>query len=1046
MVKNRRIICRTLVLLLAVILTVLFPFDNQNVMTVNAAKNNTVKVTIVKPATKTFVLPKGKTYSLKTKITGTSNKKLIYKSNKPAVVKVSSKGKLKALKKGSAKITVSVKSNPKVKVTLNVKVGTRVKTVKLNKKSITLKQGNKYKLKATVTPKNATLKKVSYTSNKTSIVKVNKTGTVTAVAAGTAKITVMATDGSGKKATCIVKVKKQTTANAENTAKPSTDGSKPSTDGSEPSTEEKESSTDGSEPSTEGNEPSTEEKEPSTEGNEPSTEEPPVDDNQISGEINIPGIESDNQLVGATMPYTRYDSDEAVLGGGALIERSDGFAKNEIASQASEQSYVKLPGNGSYAEWTMTTTGNGVTIRFTLPDTPDGLGQEGSLDVYVNGNKVKTVELTSYYMWQYFTSGEPSDTDNGGAPCFAFDETHFRLKESLKAGDKIRIQSSGANNLEYGVDFLEIEETGDAILQPADSYSVVDYGAVPDDGLDDLAAIEACVAAADAAGKDVYFPEGTYHIDKIWNVYGSDIMITGAGMWYTNIQFTNSGSGMGGISGGWGQWGSNDGYCTNVEFCNMYINSNLSSRYGQEAVYKCFMDVWTGNSIIHDIWEEHFECGFWFGDYNGKMDYSDNVKVINCRIRNNLADGVNFCEGTSNAAVYNCNIRNNGDDGLAMWNNSAMDAKDEENNVFCYNTIELIWRAGGIAIYGGNGHKIYNNYIADTFMSAGIHLNTTFPGYKFENTDGIEFVNNVIVRSGTSSDCWNEEFGAVDIKGEVKNITFTNTSIYDAQHEGIRIWDNPTGIVFKNTKVYGTGVDGQTPNYSADPHKGALLKFSKYTVSVPVTFDGMEFANIAYTENGGVYGSLTDCTIKDWINLGNDYSYTIPQGGAVGSIHTDHRNGGNYISTKPTDGTSTSSNGCDLVITSLELVPANAKAGDEVAIKAVIKNQGNEASPEGIKHGLAISVGSKNFASPTIWCDLHFSSIPAGGTVTLTTNGGQEGKATWTAQSGTVAIYAIIDDQYLIAETNERNNEASFMCTFNGSGNTITNMVVTNPN
>lgn len=39
------------------------------------------------------------------------------------------------------------------------------------------------------------------------------------------------------------------------------------------------------------------------------------------------------------------------------------------------------------------------------------------------------------------------------------------------------------------------------------------------------------------------------------------------------------------------------------------------------------MDVFTDESVIHDIWEEHFECGFWFGDYNGKMDYSDGVKV-----------------------------------------------------------------------------------------------------------------------------------------------------------------------------------------------------------------------------------------------------------------------------------------------------------------------------------------------------------------------------------------------------------------------------------
>ena len=76
----------------------------------------------------------------------------------------------------------------------------------------------------------------------------------------------------------------------------------------------------------------------------------------------------------------------------------------------------------------------------------------------------------------------------------------------------------------------------------------------------------------------------------------------------------------------------------------MYINSRLRSRYGEQAVYKCFMDVWRKGSVIHDVWQEHFECGFWIGDYNGLKRNSSGIKIINCRIRNNFADGVNFCQ------------------------------------------------------------------------------------------------------------------------------------------------------------------------------------------------------------------------------------------------------------------------------------------------------------------------------------------------------------------------------------------------------------------
>ena len=575
--------------------------------------------------------------------------------------------------------------------------------------------------------------------------------------------------------------------------------------------------------------------------------------------IDLPTDEPNSLFVGAKMPYKRYDTEDALLGGNASIITSPDHSQDNIASQASNQSYIKLPQDGSYAEWTIDTPGNGITMRFTLPDTGDGRGQNGSLDVYVNNNKVKTVGLTSYYMWQYFPGGNPSD-EPGGAANFAFDEVHFLLETPLQNGDKIKIQSSGANGLEYGIDFLEIEEVGDPIPQPEGSYSVIDFGANPNNEEDDYSAISECVSKANAEGKNVYFPPGTYRINQIWRLYGENIKITGAGIWYTNIQFTNDQPGTGGISGGSGG-GELDGYCKNVEFCHMYINSNLRSRYNQQAVYKCFMDVWT-NGYIHDIWEEHFECGFWIADYNGNMDYSDGLKIVNCRIRNNLADGVNFCQGTSSSTVYNCSIRNNGDDGLAMWNDSNMSAKDESNNVFCYNTIEFIWRAGGIAIYGGNGHKIYNNYIRDTHMSAGIHLNTIFSGHKFSNNTGIEFSNNVLIKTGSVKGSWSEEFGAIDLDGDIHNITFNNTYVYNSQHDAIHFGNGFSNIEFNNIKILGTGTDGQEGNYSSLPHKGAAIQI--YGSPISVVINDITLANIAC--KGTMYGSTA---IDNYINLNN---------------------------------------------------------------------------------------------------------------------------------------------------------------------------------
>lgn len=727
----------------------------------------------------------------------------------------------------------------------------------------------------------------------------------------------------------------------------------------------------------------------------------------VADDFDIPTADAKGR-VGALMPYTRYDSQYATLSGGASLKSTVTMDRNDIASQASDQSYVELPGNGSSAEWTMKTTGRGVTMRFTMPDSNNGMGQKGSLDVYVNDEKVKTVALNSYWMWQYFSSGNPSDTP-GGIGCFAFDEVHFLLNKSLKEGDRIKIQSSGANGLTYGVDFLEIEEVPDPIEQPVNVVSVTDFGANPDDGQDDLAAFVKAVEAADKGGKVVYIPEGTWHLSGMWNIYCKDVKIMGAGIWYTNLQFTSDQRFGGGISGGNGSNGGADGYCKNLEFCHVYINSNLRSRYDQQAVYKCFMDVFTDGSVIHDVWEEHFECGFWFGDYNGAMDYSDGVKVINCRIRNNLADGVNFCQGTSNATVYNCSIRNNGDDGLAMWNDATMSAKDESNNVFAYNTIDFIWRAGGIAIYGGTGHKIYNNYIRDMFMASGIHLNTTFPGYKFANNQGITFENNILVHCGTNADSWNEDLSAIDLKQDVKNVTFSNTQIYNSPFDAIRTMTGPSNITFYDTKIIGTGLTGEKISYSCVAHTAGAIRYADGNVK----FDGLEVGGYLsdkegnnttfpfWTDNNQELANSLGATL-----LGSDIDYTVPSYPAAdGSVIP-----GGIVD--PMEGVE----GYDVMLTALSWKNQDGnphiKEGDKVSFTATVKNESNVDIPAKAKIAVQVVIDGTSKLSLTLR-----DGLKAGETLVFTP------AATWTATKGGHTAVATVDPQNILdKELSEDNN------------------------
>ncbi len=183
--------------------------------TIEAASKVTVKkVASVSSLTgkKTIRLAKGKKATLKTTVTATpnkkANKKVTYKSSNPKVASVTGKGVITGKKAGTAKITVRSAKNKKIKAVVTVKVVKgRVTGLKLNKASTTLTKGQTVKLKATVKASKGGSKDVVWSTSNKKVATVNSKGTVKAVGTGNATITVKAADGTGKKASCKVKVK-----------------------------------------------------------------------------------------------------------------------------------------------------------------------------------------------------------------------------------------------------------------------------------------------------------------------------------------------------------------------------------------------------------------------------------------------------------------------------------------------------------------------------------------------------------------------------------------------------------------------------------------------------------------------------------------------------------------------------------------------------------------------------------------------------------------------------------------------------------------------
>ena len=492
------------------------------------------------------------------------------------------------------------------------------------------------------------------------------------------------------------------------------------------------------------------------------------------------GKEYSTDAYGAKMPYTTHEAENATVENGATIQQSTDMESTAV--EATNQTYVELPKKDAAVTFNVTEPANALNVRYTIPD-----GASGQLDVQVNGSSVGNLDLSSHSAWQYLKGDHEYDQAiDGSSARFRFDETRLLLKDiQLKSGDKISLVKKKDDNVPYGIDFIELEQAPAPVAQSENSISIVDKGASANDDSDDTAALLAAVEEAKASGKSVYIPEGRFNFDKQVNIEADNLKISGAGVWHTQLHFTSDKRYGGGIVFGHNSNG--------IELSNLYMDSNLTSRYNEDAQYKAISGTLGKYSKIHDIWIQHFEVGMWIGDYDqtGNMKYTDGLVIENARIRNNLADGINFAQGTKNSTVKNSNIRGNGDDGLAIWSSisDGTNAAVEENNKFLNNTIESGWRAAGIGIFGGKGHEISGNLIKDVFAGAGIRVNTVFAGHNFDlNDSGIKIHDNTILRSGTTNDLYNLHRGAIDfqqVRGTIKNVDIYDNKLLNTLAEPV---------------------------------------------------------------------------------------------------------------------------------------------------------------------------------------------------------------------------------------------------------------------
>jgi hypothetical protein len=184
------------------------------------------------------------------------------------------------------------------------------------------------------------------------------------------------------------------------------------------------------------------------------------------------------------------------------------------------------------------------------------------------------------------------------------------------------------------------------------------------------------------------------------------------------------------------------------------------------------------------------------------------------------------------------------------------------------------------------------------------------------------------VRCGCTKDAWNSQLAAIDMYGAVKNLTFNNNKIYDAQHDGIRVSADPSNIVFNNTKIYGAGVDGTTSR------KGAALNLDN---GKNVIFNGIEIANSAYNNSAGypiyssLYSNISTTNINDYKNV-NGQGYTIASYPAVGIFNPNESS----TSAKP-EVTTTSASKSNVVKASVKVGTTKVKSATKKQTASKVK-------------------------------------------------------------------------------------------------------------
>ncbi|NDO90077.1 discoidin domain-containing protein [Cellulosimicrobium composti] len=485
---------------------------------------------------------------------------------------------------------------------------------------------------------------------------------------------------------------------------------------------------------------------------------------------------------GANLPFDTYEAEDGVTGGGATVLAPNRVV-GDLAGEASGRRAVTLDQTGAYVEWTTKAPTNTLLTRFSIPDAAGGGGTDATLAIFVDGQFLKNIDLTSRYAWLYGNETNPGNQPGQGAPRHVYDEASTLLGTTVPAGSTIRLQKTAQNTSQYAIDFVDLELATPQSNPDPERYTQP-TGFTHQDVQDALDRVR-----IDTTGTldGVYLPAGDYQTANKFQVYGKAVDVVGAGPWFTRFFAPQS------------QENTDVGFRAEASangstFRDFAYFGNYTSRIDGPGKVFDFADV--KNMTIDNIWVEHMICMFWASNM-------DDSEVKNSRIRNTFADAINMTNGSANNHVHNNQARGTGDDSFALFAATDNGGSGQRGNVFENLTSTNTWRAAGLAVYGGQDNTFRNIYVADTLVYSGVTISSLDFGYPMEGFgpaptvfDGL-----TVVRSG--GHFWGDQvFGAVWMFSASKafgNIEVRNLDIVDPTYSGIMFQTNYVGGQPQNT-------------------------------------------------------------------------------------------------------------------------------------------------------------------------------------------------------------------------------------------------------